>query len=215
MRMGLDRIGGKLDRSSQSTELCRHQRFAGNGEVPIIAYAPRIPANNNKPAWLDHRCKRADCRLGTLRIIDAVSEHAIHDRRVEKTGCDLLIERAYIANDMSARHTPTHCGRINVDGPEREAQAPTCPRDLPIVTLDPDKQQVCAIGADEQRQQGLMDEPARRKVFDPAMEPRVMEPLPDPLRDDRARNPCHTCIQFSLHAATEPARDRARATRQG
>ena len=60
MRIGLDRIGGKLDRIPQSGEACRHQRFADDGEVAIIGHASWIPANNNKPAWLDHGCERAD-----------------------------------------------------------------------------------------------------------------------------------------------------------
>jgi hypothetical protein len=41
----------------------------------------------------------------------------------------------------------------------------------------------------------------------------VIETLPDPSRDDRARNLADICIYFSLHEATEPARDRTRATR--
>jgi len=113
---------------------------------------------------------------------------------IEHRRGNLPIDPANVPEYVPARRAPADRGGINIDGPEREAEPRAYPSDLPIVTLDPNKQKICAIGAGEQQQQSLVNESARRQAFDPSIEHRTIEALPDLSRHHHAGDTGHVSI---------------------
>ena len=139
VRVGLDRIGRKFDRGMQVTEARGYQQPACGAEIAIVGNQAGVPTNHNKSAWLNNRCERLDRRFGTRRIVNSISEHAVHDRGIEKLRCNPPIDLAHVADDVFVCRPPSYCGRIDVNGPKRQSEARAGPRNPAVIPLDSNK----------------------------------------------------------------------------